>query len=94
MYCLLFISFIESSQIDLLKNSNRSFKEYMGKETNLWQYVQDSDLFTLQFFEDIFSHKLQGLASSDSNFSIPKVLHIIWIGPKPFPETSLSLIHI
>lgn len=61
----------------------------MGKETNLWQYVQDKDFSTLQFFESIFSQRLQGLVSSNSHFSIPKVLHIIWIGPKPFPEASI-----
>lgn len=90
MYCLLYLSFIESSQIDLPKNFIDSFEECMGKETTLWSHVEDSDLYVLKFFENVFSKKIQELSSSSQNFSIPHILHIIWIGPKPFPAESIS----
>lgn len=89
LYCLLYLSFIESSQIDLPKNSTEVFEEYMGRETAMWRHVQDSDFYILNFFENIFSKQIKKLLSPASKLSIPHTLHIIWIGPKPFPEESI-----
>lgn len=89
LYCLLYLSFIESSEIDLLKNFTDSFQTYMGKETTLWQHIHHNDYLVLQIFENAFSKKIQELNSCSTALSIPHVLHIIWIGPKPFPQESI-----
>lgn len=89
MYCLLYLSFIESSEIDLSKNFTDSFQTYMGKKTALWRHIQPSDEIVIKLFEDAFSKKIQENTFSSSTRSIPHILHIIWIGPKPFPEQSI-----
>ncbi|NGX38135.1 MAG: hypothetical protein K1000chlam2_01307 [Chlamydiae bacterium] len=65
------------------------FEILMGKETPGWKYVQTpEDIQRIQFFSDLFQ-KQACRCKSESN-RIPKTIHFIWLGPQPFPQSSIE----
>ncbi len=63
----------------------------MGKKTKHWSYVQqEEDLVFLNRCHALFEkNKVQLLAEKKMN-KIPKVVHFIWLGPRPFPPDSVE----
>jgi hypothetical protein len=67
------------------------FETMMGKNTERWSYVQTPEDFqNLAFFKKIYEKNIGLLNSKSETPHIPKVLHYIWIGPKPFPLESVE----
>ncbi|HVW98920.1 MAG TPA: glycosyltransferase, partial [Candidatus Babeliaceae bacterium] len=68
------------------------FEMLMGKEmTERWQYVQTPEDFeNLKFFKTVYDKNISFLHAKSTMFHVPKVIHFIWIGPKPFPRDSVE----
>ncbi len=63
------------------------FNELMGKGKRCWKYVKtDQDLAHLKEFEDLFNRQIE--LSSENEVQIPEIIHVVWLGPKDFPEKS------
>ncbi|GAB4189643.1 MAG: hypothetical protein Tsb0015_10430 [Simkaniaceae bacterium] len=70
------------------------FEQLMGKSTDLWQYIQDScDHNNLLRFKTLFLKQAPYLGKKKSTDSIPKTLHLIWLGPRSFPQTSIKNVY-
>jgi hypothetical protein len=67
------------------------FESLMGKDLPEWQYVQtQEDRDNLAFFGARFNEYRVLLDHPPERTLIPRVLHFIWIGPKPFPRESVE----
>src|SRR6185437_13946808 len=72
------------------------FETLMGKNYPAWQFVQTAEDFeNLAFFKTLYEKNLARLnvkprSLHSSMVPIPKVIHFIWIGPKPFPLESVD----
>lgn len=67
------------------------FETLMGREYPAWQYVQTSEDFdNLHFFKMVYEKNIPFLNAKSTMLHIPKVVHFIWIGPKPFPRDSVE----
>jgi hypothetical protein len=74
-----------SKQITL----SSDFETLMGKGHERWQYIQtQEDFANLAFFKRNYTEHIPLLGHGASH--IPKTLHFIWIGPKPFPRESIE----
>lgn len=63
----------------------------MGSETAHWAHVkQPQDLEDLALFRELFNRNIAHVNETHSSVKIPKVVHFIWLGPSPFPSTSVS----
>jgi mannosyltransferase OCH1-like enzyme len=62
------------------------FEDLMGESSLAWYRLTEPDRKNLAFFKDLFAKNNEASVQSDPK--IPKVLHWIWVGPKPFPERS------
>jgi hypothetical protein len=71
--------------------AKEDFETLMGKALPAWQYVQtQDDLRNLSFFKEIYEKNILYLKEGGQEARIPKVVHFIWIGPKPFPKDSIE----
>lgn len=71
------------------------FETLMGKGTNQWEFVETpEDQKRLSFFKEAFNKNFSKFLAADKTLpaKIPKVFHIIWLGPKEFPDASLRKI--
>ncbi len=67
------------------------FETLMGKGTERWQFVQTPEDFeNLAFFKNIYERSLPLIEEKSIAQRIPKTIHFIWIGPKPFPRESIE----
>lgn len=74
-----------------LKKPSNDFESLMGKDLPAWQHVQTKDDFqNLAFFKSVFEKNSVFLKCVNQEMRIPKVIHFIWIGPKPFPRESIE----
>lgn len=79
------------SKKESLKKPSNDFESLMGKDLPAWEYVQTKDDFeNLAFFKNVFEKNLVFLNQAQQESRIPKVIHFIWIGPKPFPRESIE----
>ncbi len=72
-----------------------SFEFLMGKGTKKWRYVESKiDLEDVAFYKDLYDEHKDVLQNEQHTPTrIPKVIHFIWLGPKPFPTGSARNIH-
>lgn len=66
------------------------FDRFMGKGTPHWQYVTLEDRQILAPFKRAYNAQRRLLHSSDGAHRIPRVVHFIWLGDKPFPPESVE----
>lgn len=67
------------------------FETLMGKNFPAWQCVQTPEDFeNLSFFKKIYETNIGRLSVKSQMAHIPKVIHFVWIGPKPFPRESID----
>lgn len=72
-------------------NLESDFETLMGKGGERWQFIQTKEDFqNLDFFKKIYLAHLPLLKQQAGERHIPKVIHFIWIGPKPFPRESVE----
>ena len=67
------------------------FELLMGKETQHWKHIQQAeDKEVLQTFKALYEKNRPLLDHAAEEFKIPKVVHFIWLGPRPFPPGSVE----
>ena len=67
------------------------FEQLMGKSTPHWRYVEQAqDLQTLEFVKTLYEKNKEVQFTDQGVYKIPKVVHFIWLGPKPFPPYSVE----
>lgn len=87
--CLLLLA--SCTKKETLKKPGTDFESLMGKDLPAWQYVQTKDDFqNLAFFKQVFERNIEFLKEPHTGTRIPKVIHFIWMGPKPFPRDSVE----
>jgi hypothetical protein len=75
----------------LFASDKGEFDLLMGKETSHWLYLKkEEDLAALEKFRALYEKNKGYLLQSSGPFKIPKVIHFIWIGPRPFPPFSVE----
>ncbi|MGD0664302.1 MAG: glycosyltransferase [Rhabdochlamydiaceae bacterium] len=73
------------------KADKNDFETLMGHGLPAWKYVQTPEDFeNLQFFKTVYEKNIPFLQMKSSMYHVPKVIHFIWIGPKPFPRESVE----
>jgi len=76
-----FSAFVAADEFDL----------YMGQGTSHWQYLTEAeDVRDLGRYRDLYRRHRPLLNVKASSEQIPKFLHIIWLGPRQFPRTSVD----
>jgi mannosyltransferase OCH1-like enzyme len=81
LFCLFIVSYLHPMKIEPFQ-----FEDLMGEMPPVWYRLTTSDRKNLAFFKDLFAKNSEAPVLADP--TIPKVLHWIWVGPKPFPERS------
>ena len=85
--CLFWVICVDFSHADIKRVD---FDESMGI-SELGRYnlmLQDgvrSERF-LNFYRDLYNTNFVSSASSSNSVKIPKIIHEVWVGPKPFPK--------
>lgn len=59
--------------------------EEMGRYELMLKDPNRSDIF-LSFYRDLYNSNFSSTFDSNNKPKIPKIIHQIWIGPRPFPE--------
>lgn len=73
------------------KNSTQDFEVLMGKDLPAWKHVQTAEDFAnLSFFKTIYEKNIKLLTQQQEEIKIPKIIHFIWLGSKPFPRESIE----
>ena len=68
-----------------------SFEKLLGKETPDWKHmVAERDYTNLEFYKQVYLSKKNLQFKAPSSFKIPKIVHFIWLGPRPFPSESVE----
>ncbi|MGR3973904.1 MAG: glycosyltransferase [Candidatus Rhabdochlamydia sp.] len=71
---------------------HHDFETLMGSHLPTWNYrIQTpDDLENMQFFKTIYEKNIPFLHRKSTMFHVPKIIHFIWLGPRPFPRESLE----
>ena len=68
-----------------------SFQKLQGIDTEDWNYVQTKkDYCALAMYEKVYEKNKHFQFTSNPTFKIPQKIHLIWIGPRPFPQKSIE----
>jgi len=91
LFLLLALSFTSCKKKEILKKPANDFISLMGKDLPAWKYVQtEEDFQNLEFFKKVYETNISALKKPSETLKIPKVIHFIWLGPKPFPRESIE----
>ncbi len=67
------------------------FDCYMGKETTHYRFLdKPEDIAKLSVFKEIYKQNQNLLTQATGERRVPKVIHFIWLGPRPFPAESVD----
>lgn len=84
-----FLCFSYTSQKNIIVADD--FESLSGKHTHFWKYVKTKEDFEyLCLFSRMYEQRRSLLKEPGSTYRIPKVIHFIWLGPKPFPVASVE----
>lgn len=72
--------------------SYKNFDVLEGKRSEFWKKFSLRDKEDLTFFKKIYLKRFPDILKNHSVPRIPKVLHYIWVGPREFPEKSISYV--
>ena len=76
---------------ELPKPASDDFESLSGKALPTWEYVQTKDdKEYLAFFKGIYEANKGLMKQRASGARIPRVVHFIWMGPRPFPRESVE----
>lgn len=71
--------------------SNDTFDIEMGCKTKHWVHVEKKeDIEDLATYRALFHRNISRVQSASGSVKIPKVVHFIWLGPRPFPPQSVT----
>ncbi|MCB1109842.1 MAG: hypothetical protein KDK64_02585 [Chlamydiia bacterium] len=69
------------------------FEELAGSGTDDWNYIQTKrDYKDLETYKALYKKNCNCQFNSSPIFKIPKTIHLIWVGPKPFPQGSVETV--
>lgn len=64
-----------------------SFEKLQGVDTEDWNYIQTKkDFHELDKLEELYEKNKQFQFASQPLLKVPKTIHLIWLGPRPFPR--------
>jgi hypothetical protein len=71
---------------------SKDFDVMMGKNTAWWGYIKKKeDVEMLNRYRALYEKNKHVISAlPQKNVKIPKVVHFIWLGPKPFPSKSVE----
>lgn len=73
------------------KENKADFETLMGRNFPAWKYIQTPEDFeNLNYFKAVYERNIPFLQMKSTMLHVPKVIHFIWIGPKPFPRESIE----
>jgi hypothetical protein len=76
---------------EVKQKTSADFETLMGKEFPAWQFVQTPEDFeNMRLFKEIYDKNIPLLQTKSDMARIPKIIHYIWVGPKPFPRESVE----
>jgi len=89
---LALLPFLFGCSQEMSRDENKhDFETLMGRGYDAWKYVQTTEDFdNLKFFKTVYENNIPFLQAKSSLLRVPKVIHFIWIGPKPFPRESIE----
>lgn len=68
-----------------------AFETLLGRHYDDWNYLQSKDdLEALDFYKMVYKKNERFQYDSSPSFRIPKAVHLIWLGPRPFPRESVE----
>ena len=68
-----------------------SFEKLEGKEIEDWDYIQTKrDYQDLELYKTLYKKNYKNQFNCSPSFKIPKTIHLIWVGPRPFPSGSVE----
>jgi LPXTG-motif cell wall-anchored protein len=71
--------------------SEDAFDVAMGSKTKHWAHIEKQvDLEDLSTYRALFHRNIPLVQSAKGDVKIPKTVHFIWLGPRPFPPQSVS----
>ncbi len=80
----------EAAEISQLSMTD-PFESLMGSELDNWHYLRNgSDRFFIEFYKGVYERNKDAQYSDHTTVKIPKVLHLIWLGPLDFPAESVK----
>ncbi|MCP5505459.1 MAG: hypothetical protein H7A38_01075 [Chlamydiales bacterium] len=64
-----------------------SFEKLQGVDTEDWNYIQTKkDFNELEKLEELYQKNKRFQFAAQPILKVPKTIHLIWLGPKPFPR--------
>ncbi|MEX0961471.1 MAG: glycosyltransferase [Simkaniaceae bacterium] len=67
------------------------FETLMGKQTSRWRFIADEqDKKAMAGYEALYEQNKNFQFLSEGEYKIPSEVHVIWLGPKPFPQESVQ----
>lgn len=86
---MLFLCFSCNSQKSIIVADD--FENLSGKHTPSWKHVKTKEDFEhLRFFSNMYEQRRSLLKDPGASYRIPKIIHFIWLGSKPFPKSSVE----
>lgn len=76
--------------LTLSTEGSLSYRKLMGEGTPHWQHLRDPKDWSLLEKMELLYEKNQNATSLETPFKIPPIFHLIWLGPRPFPATSVE----
>ncbi len=91
IWILLLPFLLGCSKKEVEKENKHDFITLMGRNFAAWKHVQTPEDFeNLEFFKNVYEKNIPFLQFKSMMFHVPKTIHFIWIGPKPFPRESVE----
>lgn len=68
-----------------------SFNTLLGSQTEDWNYIQTKEnRDDIAFYTSVYEKNKKAQFNTGYLFKIPKTIHVIWLGPRPFPTGSVK----
>ena len=81
----------EATEIEL--SLHHPYEVLCGKDLESWNYIHsDKDWQKLESYSMLYQKHFENQFDANPTFKIPKTIHLIWLGPKPFPSSSVAII--
>jgi len=81
------------TEVSTVLTLEHPFEELAGSGTDDWNYIQTSrDYQDIETYSALYKKNKKYQFNSSPTFRIPKTVHLIWIGPRSFPLSSIETI--
>jgi len=75
--------------------TTNDFFSLMGKESSRWAFVaSQEDERQLARYADLYKRHYKLQFAEEGEYKIPSEVHLIWLGPRPFPSESVENIRM